>query len=71
MSLRRIEITEERLLDGTEEYFAGDIKSFQKEKADRWVSLGWAKDVETGEQGERVPGANGLVTPTKVETTIS
>ena len=65
--LRRIEITEERLLDGHNEYFAGDIKSFPKAKADRWIDLGWAKDVETGEQGERKPGA-APVEPDKVTT---
>jgi hypothetical protein len=71
MSIRRIEITEERLLDGAIEYFAGDIKSFPAEKANRWVELGWAKDVETGEQGERTPGANGLVKPDTIKTAVS
>lgn len=66
MELRRLEITEERLLDGTVEYFAGDVKSFPKAKADEWVRLGWAKDVETGEQNERTPGANGPISPDAV-----
>jgi hypothetical protein len=55
MSIRRIEITEERLLDGAIEYFAGDIKSFPAEKANRWIELGWAKDVETGSRANVRP----------------
>lgn len=65
--LRRIEITEEVLKDGYETYYAGDIKSFPKAKADQWVELGWAKDVETGEQGDRKPGA----APIKPDTVTS
>lgn len=54
---RRIEITEEKLRDGRNTYVAGDIKTLPKAKADEWVRLGWARDPETGEQGERKPGA--------------
>jgi len=57
MSIRRVEITEEKLRVGRETYYAGDIKSFPKEQADEFVERGWARDVETGEQGDRVPGA--------------
>lgn len=70
MTTRRLEITEDELLDGTIRYYKGDIKSFPKEKADRWIARGWAKDVETGEQGERKPGANGPVEPVRVETQL-
>lgn len=58
--LRRIEITEEVLKIGTETYYQGDVKSFPKAEADEYIRLGWAKDVETGEQGERKPGAQKL-----------
>jgi len=57
MEMRRVEIVSERLLDGYNEYFAGDVKSLPKPKADEWIRLGWAKDPETGEQGDRKPGA--------------
>lgn len=71
METRKLEILEERLLDGAVEYFAGDIKSFEKSKADRWIGLGWAKCVETGEVGERKAGANGLVEPSPVITPLA
>ncbi len=57
MELRKIEITEEKLLLGANTYYAGDVKSFPKAEADEYIRLGWAKDVETGETGERIPGA--------------
>lgn len=57
MDIRKIEITEERLLLGTMEYRAGDIKSMAKADADLYIKLGWARCVESGEQGTRTPGA--------------
>ena len=60
MELRKIEFTEEAVKLGTQTYYAGDVKSFPKAEADEYIRLGWAKDVETGEQGERVPGATKL-----------
>ena len=57
MDIRKIEITEDVLKLGTQTYYAGDIKSFPKAEADEYIRLGWAKCVETGEQGERVPGS--------------
>lgn len=57
MELRKLEITEDVLKIGTQTYYAGDIKSFEKAEADEYVRLGWAKCVETGETGERTPGA--------------
>lgn len=63
--LRRLEITEDVLKDGYDIYYKGDIKSFPSSKAAQWISLGWAKDVETGETGERVPGVAPVV-PAKV-----
>lgn len=55
--MRRVEITENVLRDGSEDYHRGDVTWIDDEKAAQWISLGWAKDVETGEQGERKPGA--------------
>lgn len=60
MELRKIEITEESLKLGTQAYYAGDVKSFPKAEADEYIRLGWAKCVETGETGERKPGATKL-----------
>lgn len=60
MELRKIEIMEEKLRIDTNEYFKGDIKSFPKAEADEYIRLGWAKDVETGDIGERKPGAQKL-----------
>ena len=60
MELRKIEITEAELKLGTNTYYAGDIKSFPKAEADEYIRVGWARCVETGEQGERKPGAQKL-----------
>ena len=60
MELRKIEFTEEAVKLGTQTYYAGDVKSFPKAEADEYIRLGWAKDPETGEQGERKPGATKL-----------
>lgn len=60
MELRKIEITEDKLLLGTQTYYAGDVKSFPKAEADEYIRLGWAKCCETGETGERKPGAQAI-----------
>ena len=58
---RRIEITEEQLKLGKLGNFeAGDIKTFDDDVAEMIISNGWGKCVETGEQGERVPGSKKL-----------
>lgn len=57
---RRIEITEALLRDGVTDYHAGDVLTLPKDKADLWVSYGWAKDAATGETGERIPGARAV-----------
>lgn len=62
---RRIEITEERMMDGAEEYLKNDIVTIDKAKADQWIEYGWAKCAQTGEQGKRKPGAR-AVTPANV-----
>lgn len=60
METRRIEITEDVLKLGAVTYYKGDIKSFPKAEADEYIRVGWAKCVETGEQGERKPGAQSI-----------
>ena len=57
--MRRIEFTETVKI-GTDSYESGDRRSFQDNEAAEYIRLGWAKDPETGEQGERVPGAQKL-----------
>jgi hypothetical protein len=69
MDTRKVEVLEEKILDGEVTYYRGDIKSFPKPKADDWVRFGWAKDVDTGESNERVPGSNGPVSPDNVTVT--
>lgn len=66
MSKRLIEFTETVRLPGRREYRAGSRDHFPSEDAQRYIDRGWAKDPETGEQGERVPGANGKVVPDSV-----
>lgn len=60
MELRKIEITEAVLKLGTVTYYAGDVKSFPAAEASEYIRLGWAKDAETGETGERKPGGQPL-----------
>lgn len=63
--MRQVEFTEQVKL-GTETYYEGDRKSFDEAEAAEYIRLGWAKCVQTGEQGERVPGAQKLnVQPVK------
>lgn len=42
---------------GEIEFNKEDRKSFPDTEASEYVRLGWAKDMETGETNERVPGA--------------
>jgi len=55
--MRRVEFTEVVKI-GTETYEAGDRKSFDDAEAGEYIRLGWAKDPETGEQGDRTPGVS-------------
>lgn len=64
--MRKVEVTEARLLDGSTEYVAGDVKTLPDDKAALWISLGWAKCVETGETGERKPGAAAPISPESI-----
>jgi hypothetical protein len=65
----RVEFTETVKI-GTQTYEAGDCLSFPDDEAQRYVDLGWAKNPETGEQGERKPGANGPVVPNTVSQAL-
>jgi hypothetical protein len=56
MSKRNVQFTETVKL-GTTCYEDGDVASFPKAEADQYIALGWCKCMETGEQGERKPGA--------------
>jgi len=58
--VRKVEITEEKVIIFGIAYYAGDVKSFPKEQADEFIRVGWAKCVETGEANERSPGAQTL-----------
>ncbi|MEZ0155273.1 MAG: hypothetical protein AB9Q22_10290 [Candidatus Reddybacter sp.] len=61
MTTRQIEWVEEpfvRLESGDK--FPGDRNTLPKAEADQYIDLGWAKCVETGEIGERKPGAVAL-----------
>ncbi len=59
MSKRKIEFVAPCKL-GREQYEIGDSKSFPTAQADQYVALGWAKDPDTGEQGDLVPGVQSL-----------
>ena len=58
MTTRQIEWVEEPfvMLEKGKQY-PGDRATFPKIEADLYIDLGWAKCVETGEIGERKPGA--------------
>lgn len=71
MSERLIEFTELVRLPGKREYKANARDHFPKDEAQRYIDLGWAKDPETDEQGERKPGANGPVEPNSVSLPVA
>ena len=56
MSKRKIEFLEAVRL-GDDQFEPGDSLSFDKALAGQYISMGWAKCAETGETGDRVPGA--------------
>jgi len=55
--MRRVEIISEKLKLGRQAYFAGDRISLDDDVAQMVIEQGWGKCCETGEQGERKPGA--------------
>lgn len=65
--MRLIEFTELVKIGGRE-YTEGARDSFDDAEAQQYIDLGWAKDPETGEQGERKPGSNG---PIQVHNVVS
>lgn len=70
MTERLIEFTELVRLPGNREYKEGSRDYFPADEAQRHIDLGRAKDPETGEQGERKPGANGPVSPENVSVQV-
>jgi len=59
----RVEITEEKILDGYDTRQLGDQITVPDDKGNLWVSMGWAKNLDTGEQNAR------NLTPQTVEAT--
>lgn len=54
---------------GTEEKKVGTRDLYPEKEANQYINLGWAKNVETGFQGERVPGSTPLsVDSLKIKT---
>ena len=53
---RLVEVVSKRLLEDGKEWNTGAREWVDDETWDRWVGNGWAFDVETGEQHERIPG---------------
>ena len=51
--MRKLEVMEEVMKLGRRRYHLGDISSFEDDVAQQLIDLGWCKDCETGEQGER------------------
>jgi len=49
----RVEITEEKILDGYDTRHLGDQITVPDDKGNLWVSMGWAKNLDTGEQNAR------------------
>lgn len=60
----KVEVTEEVLREGTTTFARGDVITSQDAEHEAtlrsWVKYGWAKDLATGEQGERKPGAQSI-----------
>jgi hypothetical protein len=57
--MRQVEFLEPVRIGHTQ-YETGDRKSFDDNEAGEYIRVGWAKCVETGEVGERKPGAQKL-----------
>ena len=57
MATKRIQVTESTGIKcGRTVYAFDDIVTIDAELATMFIESGWAKDVVTGEQGQRVPG---------------
>lgn len=59
MERRKVEFLENVRIGHTQ-HEEGDICSFPKSEADQYIDIGWCKCCETGETGERKPGAQAL-----------
>ena len=55
--MRKVEIKEAVLNIGTMTYHLGDVVMLDDDAAARVIARGWGEDPETGERGERKPGA--------------
>lgn len=55
--MRKVEIKEDVLNIGTMTYHLGDVVMLDDDTAARVIARGWGEDPETGEKGERKPGA--------------
>lgn len=66
--MRQIEFLEKVRVNG-QTYHAGDRISFVDAEAAQYIGAGWAKDPETDEVGERVPGAARLEVENVVQPT--
>jgi len=49
----RVEITEEKILDGHDTRHLGDQITVPDDKGLLWVTMGWAKNLDSGEQNAR------------------
>jgi len=49
----RVEITEEKILDGHDTRYLGDQITVPDDKGQLWVKMGWAKNLDSGEQNAR------------------
>ena len=71
MSTRRVTWLEDVKLRGGRNRTEGDTTTEPAEDAARYIDNGWAQDAETGETGERKPGANGPIIPASTKQSIS
>ena len=55
--MRRVRITEATLNLGPDTYHQDDVVSIDDDQASLVIARGWGEDAETGETGERKPGA--------------
>jgi len=61
MTTRKIEITEPGgFLHGRDRFNEGEVRVLDAALAGEFIRLGWAKDADTGETGERKPGQQKL-----------
>lgn len=70
MSIRLEVVETPYFMDGPIKRYAGDVYTEENEtQAKQYIELGWCKNAETGEVGERKPGAQKLQ-PNSVKTPI-